>query len=137
MFKGKEAGKESRTPVDSGAINTIVPGTLIEGNIVLQGSIRFDGHLKGRLESKGRVVIGSSGLVEGDIVCNDADIAGKVKGNIHARELTRLSAGSTVTGDIRTGQLAIEPGAVFSGKCDMGNTTTEPKRHAEPQPAVA
>ena len=138
MFKGKEAGKESRTPVDSGAINTIVPGTLIEGNIVLQGSIRFDGHLKGTLESKGRVVIGSSGLVEGTIVCNDADIAGKVQGNISARELTRLSAGSTVTGDIKTGQLAIEPGAVFSGKCDMGNTAvTEPKRHAEPQPAVA
>ena len=77
MFKGKENGKEPRTAVDSGAINTIVSGTLIEGNVTLQGSIRFDGHLKGTLESKGRVVIGSSGLVEGNIICNDADIAGR------------------------------------------------------------
>ena len=134
MFKANQNGKESRTPVDSGAINTIVSGTLIEGNVVLQGSIRFDGHLKGTLESKGRVVIGSSGLVEGNIICNDADIAGKVNGNISAKELTRLSAGSTVTGDIKTGQLAIEPGANFTGACSMGHVT-EPKIHAEKQPA--
>lgn len=140
MFKGKENGKDPRTTIDSGAINTIVPGTLIEGNVTLQGSIRFDGHLKGTLESKGRVVIGSSGLVEGNIICNDADIAGKVKGNIFAKELTRLSAGSTVLGDIKTGQLAIEPGATFTGGCSMtanGNVVApETKRHAE-QPATA
>jgi len=132
MFKGKETGKESRLPIDSGAINTIVPGTLIEGNVTIQGSIRFDGHLKGTLESKGRVVIGSSGLVEGNIICNDADIAGRVKGNIIAAELTRLSAGSFVTGDIKTGQLAIEPGATFTGGCSMNNVNSnEAKRHAE------
>lgn len=134
MFKGNQNGKDSRTTTDSGAINTIVPGTLIEGNISLQGSIRFDGHLKGTLECKGRVVIGSSGLVEGNIICNDADIAGKVKGNIISSELTRLSAGSVVTGDIKTGQLAIEPGASFTGGCIMNNVT-ESKRNLEKQPA--
>lgn len=148
MFKGKENGKDPNTATNSGAINTIVPGTLIEGNVTLQGSIRFDGHLKGTLESKGRVVIGSSGVVEGNIICNDADIAGRVKGNILTRELTRLSAGSVVTGDIKTGQLSIEPGATFTGGCSMNTTkenlpATEPqrmtegnKRHAE-QPATA
>lgn len=149
MFKGKENGKDPNTSsTNTGAINTIVPGTLIEGNMSLQGNIRFDGHLKGTLESKGRVVIGSSGVVEGNIICNDADIAGRVKGNIVTRELTRLSAGSVVTGDIKTGQLAIEPGATFTGGCAMNsgkeNTpAVEPqrisegnKRHAE-QPATA
>lgn len=134
MFKGNQNGSTSRTTPDSGAINTIVPGTLIEGTVTLQGSIRFDGHLKGTLESKGRVVIGSSGLVEGNIICNDADIAGKVKGNIIATELTRLSAGSVVNGDIKTGQLAIEPGATFTGGCTMNNVA-ETKRNAEKQPA--
>lgn len=134
MFKGNQNGNPSRTTPDSGAINTIVPGTLIEGTVTLQGSIRFDGHLKGTLESKGRVVIGNSGFVEGNIICNDADIAGKVKGNIVATELTRLSAGSVVTGDIKTGQLAIEPGAIFTGGCSMSNVV-EPKRNAEKQPA--
>jgi cytoskeletal protein CcmA (bactofilin family) len=129
MFKAKEnTSPVSRTP-DSGAINTIVPGTLIEGNMTIQGSIRFDGHLKGTMECKGRVVIGNSGVVEGNIVCNDADITGKVTGNIFAKELTRLSAGSHVKGDINTGQLAIEPGAVFVGGCSMANEKTK----AEPQ----
>lgn len=142
MFKGKESGKDPNAATGSGAINTIVPGTLIEGNVVLQGSIRFDGHLKGTLESKGRVVIGSSGVVEGNIICNDADIAGRVKGNILTKELTRLSAGSVVTGDIKTGQLAIEPGATFTGGCSMNGgkeNAAEPqrenKRHAD-QPAA-
>lgn len=136
MFKGNQSGKEARGAGDSGAINTIVAGTVIEGNVVLQGSIRFDGHLKGTLESKGRVVIGNSGVIEGNIFCNDADIAGKVKGNITSTELTRLAAGSSIIGDIRTGQLAIEPGAQFSGNCSMSgdkaNTLQQtPKRNVE------
>lgn len=132
MFKGKENSKDSRSLPDAGAINAIVAGTVIEGNMTLQGSIRFDGHLKGTLESKGRVVIGNSGIVDGNIICNDADITGKVKGNIFAKELTRLSAGSNVTGDIKTGQLAIEPGAIFTGACSMNNgANPEPKKNGE------
>ncbi len=125
MFKAKENTSPVSRAADSGAINTIVPGTLIEGNMTIQGSIRFDGHLKGTMECKGRVVIGNSGVVEGNIVCNDADITGKVTGNIFAKELTRLSAGSQVKGDIKTGQLAIEPGAVFTGSCLMHTANTE------------
>ncbi|MCG9911096.1 MAG: polymer-forming cytoskeletal protein [Flavobacteriales bacterium] len=119
MFKGKE-----NRPADvPGAINTIVAGTLIEGNMVLDGNIRFEGRLKGNIESKGKVVIGNSGFIEGDIICQDADIAGQVKGNIFSKELTRLSAGSEVTGDIKTGKLAIEPGAIFTGACMMNGNT--------------
>lgn len=132
MFKGKENSKDSRSLPDAGAINAIVAGTVIEGNMTLQGSIRFDGHLKGTLESKGRVVIGNSGIVDGNIICNDADITGKVKGNIFAKELTRLSAGSNVRGDIKTGQLAIEPGAIFTGACSMNNgSNPEPQKNGE------
>jgi cytoskeletal protein CcmA (bactofilin family) len=131
MFKGKENNAGASRGMDSGAINTIISGTTIEGNMLIQGSVRFDGHLKGTLECKGRVVIGNSGIVDGNIICNDADITGKVTGNIFAKELTRLSSGSHVKGDIKTGQLAIEPGAVFVGGCSMANEKVKP----EAQPA--
>lgn len=134
MFKANQNGKDTRNAPDSGAINTIVAGTLIEGNVSLQGSIRFDGHLKGTIECKGRVVIGNAGVVEGNIICKEADIAGKVIGNIITAELTRLAAGSSVNGDIKTGQLAIEPGAAFTGGCSMSQVT-ESKRNTEKQAA--
>ncbi len=135
MFKNKETLSTEGKFTDSGGINTIVNGTSIEGTINTVGNIRFDGTIRGKIESKGKVVIGTTGLVNGDIICMNADISGKVNGNIKCTEMVALKAGSQMTGDILTGKLSIEPGAIFSGKCNMSNQP-EPK-HEEPAKATA
>lgn len=120
MFKGKENSmRENGNNYESGGLNTIVSGTVISGNVHTSGSIRFDGALKGKLECRGKVVVGTSGVIEGDIICVNADISGKVHGNIKTEELVSLKAGSEVLGDITTTKLSIEPGAVFTGRCTM------------------
>jgi len=101
-------------------INLISKGTRITGDIFSDGDLRIDGELTGNLETKGRLVIGASGLIEGEIRCKSCEIAGIQKGSLFVNELLSLKASSNVTGDIVTGKLSIEPGAYFAGTCTMG-----------------
>jgi cytoskeletal protein CcmA (bactofilin family) len=101
-------------------INMIGVGTTIEGNISSSENIRFDGILVGNLSTKGKVFIGQSGKVNGEIKCRNCEVEGVVEGKLNIEELLSLRSMSRVYGDIRTSKLAIEPGAIFTGKCDMG-----------------
>lgn len=104
-------------------INLIAAGTKISGELISDGDIRIDGELTGNLESKGRLVIGASGKVEGDIKCKSCEIAGTQKGKLFIAELLTLKASSVVSGDMVTGRLSIEPGAYFMGTCTMSDET--------------
>jgi len=103
------------------SVNIIGNGTEIKGNILSNGDLRIDGFIKGTIQSTGKVVVGSTGRVEGEINCQNADISGEVKAHIKVTELLSLKANAVVSGDIFTNKLAIEPGAVFTGACKMGN----------------
>ena len=105
-------------------INLIAKGTNITGNITSDGDLRVDGEISGNLETKGRVVIGASGKIEGEISCKSSEIAGTHRGKLFVAELLSLKASSNVTGDIVTGKLSIEPGAYFSGTCTMSDETS-------------
>lgn len=108
------------------ALNLISTGTQIEGQIVSTGDIRIDGILDGSLETKGKVVIGSTGHIQGEIYCKTLEIAGVVEGKISVGQLLVLKSSSKITGDIYTTKLSIEPGAVFSGSCQMTDFNEEP-----------
>ena len=101
-------------------INMIGVGTTIEGSINSNENIRFDGNLIGNLNTKGKVFVGQSGKVQGEIRCNNCEVEGVVDGKVVVTELLSLRSMSKVYGEIKTGKLAIEPGATFTGKCDMG-----------------
>jgi len=112
-------------------INMIGVGTTIEGSVSSTENIRFDGNLNGNLNTKGKVFVGQSGKVNGEIRCKNCEIEGIVEGKVIVEELLSLRSMSKIFGEIKTGKLAIEPGAIFTGKCDMGgsketNTGTGP-----------
>ena len=110
--------------MESPVRNLIGTGTVIKGDIESNGDIRIDGHLIGSLKSNGKVVIGATGVMEGDLNCKQAEISGAVKGNIVTEELTALKSTSKVEVDLNTKQLLIEVGAQFTGKCVMGQQST-------------
>ena len=103
-----------------GRNNLISSGTNIKGDIEAAGDIRVDGAITGTLKSSGKVVIGLQGCVDGVVICKNADISGKVKGSIMVEELTSLKSTSQLEADLCTRQLFIEVGAIFTGKCIMG-----------------
>lgn len=101
------------------SVNKIVQGTVVKGEIKANGDFRIDGSLIGSISSKGRIVVGTTGEIDGEIICQNADISGKVKAQIAVSELLSLKASSRFEGEITTSKLAIEPGAKFSGSCTM------------------
>ncbi len=101
-------------------LNRIVEGTAIEGQINSESNIRIDGYVKGTIKTKGRLVLGPLGKIEGDIICHNADIEGSLSGTIDVKELLSLKSTAKLKGDITTNKLSIEPGALFSGTCVMG-----------------
>jgi len=105
--------------IDSQAINLIGKGTHITGDIHSEGDIRIDGDLAGNVKCTGRVVIGVSGKITGDIHCKNCEISGLVEGNLSIEQLLSLKSSAHVKGDILSGKLSIEPGSVFSGSCKM------------------
>ena len=107
-------------PVSPGKINSIMEGTSIEGEIKSDSNIRVDGRVKGTVNARGRVIVGQTGIIEGEVICQSSDIEGTVIGKINCQDLLSLKATAKLQGDINTKKLAIEPGAVFTGNCSMG-----------------
>lgn len=131
MFKRKNTENHMAKiqEVDPNSINQIVEGTIIKGDIQSEKSIRLVGTLEGNLTTKGRAVIGKSGKVKGNIVCNNGEIEGRVDGKIMVNDLLSLKSTAVVNGEIITSKLAIEPGAILNATCDMsGNNQHVEKR---------
>ena len=127
MFGAKD--QKTTNGMEVSGTNQILTGTTITGDIVCDGNIRIDGTLKGNLTTNGKVVIGPSGVIEGELNCQNADISGSVKAKVTVAELLTLKATSKLTGDINTNKLAIEPGANFTGACSMGGIVKDFAKH--------
>jgi len=107
---------------DHASINLIGAGTHIKGEIKSTGDIRIDGTLEGPVTSKGKIIVGNTGSVQGEINCKNADFFGKVDAKVKVEELLSLKSTAKLKGEITTDKLAIEPGAIFSGTCNMDNS---------------
>jgi cytoskeletal protein CcmA (bactofilin family) len=126
--------------IESTSINLISNGTEIIGDIKSTGDIRIDGSLTGNLNVKGKVVIGPTGKISGEVICKNSEVSGYIEGKITVGELLSLKASSTIIGDIATLKLSIEPGAKFSGNCKMIDTEKRgaaPAREKEPEKFTA
>ena len=104
---------------ESSPVNIITAGTTIKGDIVATGDFRLDGMLEGNIQLNGKLVVGDTGTVKGNIMCQNANIIGSVDGNLSVKELLSLHSTARITGDILINKLSIEPGAVFTGRCRM------------------
>jgi cytoskeletal protein CcmA (bactofilin family) len=118
------------------SINQIGAGTIINGDVNSNGDIRIDGVLTGNLTTKGKVVIGETGSLKGEVTCGNAVIEGKTEGKLSVNDLLTLKSTAKVIGDIIINKLAIEPGCKFSGNCKMsGDNTTTPFEAEKLKPA--
>ena len=113
-------GSTKNQTVEAGSINIIGKGTKITGDITSAGDIRIDGLLTGNITISGKLVLGPHGMVDGNITSVNAELEGEVKGTVNISETLSLKASAKINGDIITSKLMIEPGALFTGSCNMG-----------------
>jgi cytoskeletal protein CcmA (bactofilin family) len=122
-------------PLESSStdLNLFGRGTVLEGTIRADNSVRVDGVLKGKLICKNTLTIGMNGEIEGEIEAKNAIIGGKIKGKINVAEKLVLEAKSNLVGELRASKLIIEEGAVFEGTSSMGvkDSTLHPPKSFE------
>ncbi|MDD3405111.1 MAG: polymer-forming cytoskeletal protein [Sphingobacteriia bacterium] len=100
--------------------NVLANGTKIKGIISTESDFRVDGEIEGDVICNGKIVIGTLGTLKGNLTCTNAEIMGKVNGKIVTSEVTSLKSTAKIFGELKTKILIIEPEAIFSGTCDMG-----------------
>ena len=129
MFNTKqkpEMQMQQEKPNTGGNGTTLISsGTTLKGDLSSNSDLRIDGTVIGNINSSAKVVIGSNGVVEGDIMGAQADIVGKVSGNIRAKDLLQLRGECLVSGNLYAGKLQVEPTATFNGQCHMGANIVE------------
>ncbi len=129
MFNAKETNPAKPTITAStspSAVNIIGAGTQIDGEIRSENDIRIDGKVKGTVTSKSKIAVGTTGLVDGDLICENADVSGKVFGKVEVSDMMFLKSSGYLEGDIVTGKLVVEAGARFTGSCKMGVKEMKP-----------
>ena len=103
----------------SASCNTIEKNTTFVGNVVSESDFRIDGTFEGSIETKGKVVIGEKGSINGTMVCSSADIAGNFTGTIQVKDLLSVEPTGSVEGDVTISKLIVESGAIFNAKSSM------------------
>ena len=136
MFSSKDSTNKPRNgsvaPVNPNAFNSLVQGTVVEGTVRSESDIRVDGLIKGKLFCDAKVVIGPTGQIEGEIRCANAVIEGKFDGTIVVAELLNIRENAVVSGEVTTGKLLVQTGAVFNVTCNMGGQAPTAKSNSAP-----
>jgi len=103
-------------------ITLLAKGVVLTGEIRVEGTVRIDGRLDGEIQTKGQVIIGEDGLVQGTIMAGTVISSGRIKAKVTAIEQVQLLKTATLIGEVHTPVLIVEEGAKMQGVTDMGVT---------------
>lgn len=106
-------------------ITLLAKGVVLKGEIHVEGTVRIDGRLDGDIQTKGQVIIGEDGLVQGTITAGTVISSGRIKAKVMADERVQLMRTATLIGEVLTPVLIIEEGAKLQGVMEMGVTAWE------------
>lgn len=124
------------------AISIVGPGMRVVGDCLTEGTIRVEGIVKGTIRAGKAVVIGKDGVVEGDVITQDAIVGGRVTGAVTAESRLELQATCVVDGEIKARRIKLDEGGRVNGKIMTGDVTAAPAPERpmplrEPAPASA
>jgi len=128
MAREKDVGTSPPEQV----ISIIGPGMKIVGNLDTDGAVRIEGTVQGNIRAGKAVVVGKEGLVEGDVLTQDAVVSGKIKGSLRAESRLEIQATSRLEGEISAGRMQVEEGAHLNGTMKIGKGAGEVPPQATP-----
>ena len=109
--------KEKETITPSPSFNILSSDAELKGDITTSGDFRIDGKLRGSIICKGKLTLGITGYIEGRIECENAEISGKVDGDITALGRVSIKDTAIFNGKIVTRELSVEPGSRITMDC--------------------
>ncbi len=123
------------TPPEA-VISIIGVGMTLVGDTDTDGSLRIEGTIRGSVRAGKSVVVGKDGFVDGSVFTQDAVIAGRVSGGIHAESRLELQATSEVAGEIVAPRMQVEEGAKVQGQVAVGESAVKAASKAAKRPEI-
>ncbi len=129
---------EQTQPIRSKKVSVIGPTLVIKGELSADEDLIIEGHIDGTItHHKKHLTVGKQGRVKADIVATSVTIEGQLVGDIRSDGIVSLAKGADVEGNIFCASIAIEDGAKFTGKIDMGERpkiSVVPKEPVQAEP---
>ena len=125
----EESKPQESLPPAKLASTLITQGVTIKGTIQGEGVVQVEGVVEGEFHMVGAVIVSDTGLVRGPISADVVRVAGRVEGDVTAREHMRLEQTGTLIGDVATASLVVEDGGCLNGRSTM-------TRAPEPDPEL-
>jgi len=109
-------------PVSPRAAACISQGIRIKGEVTGNEDLFVDGLVEGKLNLTANccLTVGPNGTVKADLNAREIIVRGKVEGRVTARDKLQVWSTGQITGEVQTGRLAIEDGALLRGKVEAG-----------------
>ena len=106
---------DAATPAQPvGGASLLTADVVMEGNLVTSGDLQLDGTLHGSVQAR-RIVIDTTGAVNGHVVAEEVVIHGQVIGPICGVRV-HLAPGAQVEGDVLSQSIVVEDGAFIDGQ---------------------
>jgi len=99
-------------------------GSEFEGKLSFKDTVRIDGRFRGEISSENTLIVGESGEIEASIKSRNVVVSGSVVGNVVASAKVMLHKTARISGNVETGCLVMEEGAVLNGEVKMGKNGT-------------
>ena len=127
------------TPATSpeAGISIIGMGMTLTGDCETDGTLRIDGTVNGNVHAGKAVMIGTEGLVDGNIYTQDVVIAGRVLGSIHAVSRLELQSTGYVSGEVEALRMQLAEGAKLIGQVSVGEPQGASSRQASARKKVS
>lgn len=125
IFNKTQKQTEERQAATEQKISIIASGMMMEGTVESQGDIRVEGKIKGTLICKAKLVIGASGVVEGNVDALNANIAGQIEGSVIVRDVLQVQETARINGDVCTEKMNMQTGGLVTGQIKMGKEAKE------------
>lgn len=115
-------------------------GICIKGELTGKADLIIDGDVQGSIRlGDARLTVGKGGHIRANIEASEIVVHGQVEGNLRGRERVVLGGSCHVLGDLEAPRVAIEDGASFKGRVEMGPAADARERQSKrsEQPAVS
>jgi cytoskeletal protein CcmA (bactofilin family) len=130
IYDDLRSAEKSRVPTDArvsgGPTATVATGLRVKGNISGNEDLQVDGTVEGPVQlGDGKLVVGATGKMSGDIVAREIVIHGSVKGNLRSSGRIEIKTDGSLVGDVSTPRITIEDGAYYKGSIEIDRKIAE------------
>jgi cytoskeletal protein CcmA (bactofilin family) len=118
--KANETTRRGENP----SLSIISSGTTLVGDVDTAGVIKIEGRVQGTVKA-GQILLAKGGMIEGNLITQEAVLGGEVTGTVQAEERVEVQASALVNGDIVTRRIAIAEGGQVNGIVSTGEPSAE------------